>query len=53
VALRKPGAQKAIRLIYMPSLDAYLRKLAAEDNALAQPEPVKPAAPTKNGRKFP
>ena len=27
VAIRKPGAAKAIRLVYVPSLDAYLHKL--------------------------
>jgi hypothetical protein len=30
VAIRKPGAQKAIRLVYLPSLDAYLEGLATD-----------------------
>lgn len=30
VAIRKPGAQKAIRLVFLPSLDAYLESLATE-----------------------
>jgi hypothetical protein len=29
-AIRKPGAQKAIRLVFLPSLDAYLESLATE-----------------------
>jgi hypothetical protein len=27
-AIHKPGAQKAIRLVWMPSLDAYLESIA-------------------------
>jgi hypothetical protein len=52
IALRKPGAQKAIRLIYMPSLNTYLRKLAADDNA-GQPQAVKAPVQAKKRRKFP
>jgi|SRR5271165_4771105 len=32
VALRKPGAIKGIRLVFMPSLLEYLEKVAAEQN---------------------
>jgi hypothetical protein len=32
VAIRKPGAIKGLRLIYMPSLRAYLERLALEQN---------------------
>ena len=39
VALRKPGAIKGIRLVFMPSLLEYLEKLAAEqENAQASSE---------------
>ena len=56
VALRKPNAVKAIRLIYMPSLAAYLRKLAAEGEVESEPSEQalgKPVAATKKHRKFP
>jgi hypothetical protein len=33
VALRKPGAIKGVRLVYLPSLRAYLEKLASEQEA--------------------
>jgi hypothetical protein len=57
IAIRKPGALKAIRLVYMPSLDAYLHRLATEPIP-ASPLPcekAKPAAPKKQParRKFP
>jgi hypothetical protein len=32
VVIKKPGAIKGIRLIYMPSLRAYLERLALEQN---------------------
>jgi hypothetical protein len=56
IAIRKPGAAKAIRLVFVPSLDSYLQKLASEsipDSSTSQAT-AKPAArkqPAK--RKFP
>lgn len=35
IALRKPGATKGVRLIYLPSLDAFLARAAAEQEAAA------------------
>jgi hypothetical protein len=37
-AIRKPGSQKAIRLVYMPSLHQYLRTCIEEP----APKPLKP-----------
>jgi hypothetical protein len=56
VAIRKPGAVKAIRLVYLPSLDAYLHRLATEglaDSTPSLPAKVSPAPPKKQPRKFP
>ena len=33
VVLRKPGAIRGIRLMYLPSLDAYLNQLESEQKA--------------------
>jgi|SRR6516164_9763527 hypothetical protein len=52
-AIRKPGALKAIRLIYMPSLDSYLRSLVSE--SIPEQIPAESAPPKKQParRKFP
>jgi hypothetical protein len=57
IAIRKPGAPKAIRLVPMPSLDSYLHKLASEsipDSSVPNVK-AKTAAPKKQSvrRKFP
>src|SRR5215831_17241322 len=56
IAIRKPGAPKAIRLIYMPSLDSYLQKLATESipDSFLPSEKGKPAVSKKQParRKF-
>jgi hypothetical protein len=57
IAIRKPGAAKAIRLIFVPSVDSYLSKLASEslpDTSLPK-DKSKPEASKKRParRKFP
>jgi hypothetical protein len=56
-AIRKPGAAKAIRLVFIPSLDAYLHKLATESahDSCFPTQKAKAAAPKKQParRKFP
>jgi hypothetical protein len=53
IAIRKPGALKAIRLVYLPSLDGYLHKLATE--SIPEQTSAKPVTPKPQParRKFP
>jgi hypothetical protein len=58
IAIRKPGAAKSIRLVFVPSLDSYLHSLATEsisDSSLSRTEKDKVAASKKRParRKFP
>jgi hypothetical protein len=57
IAIRKPGAAKAIRLVFVPSLDSYLQQLASEPGPDSSPPSAKAkgAAPKKQParRKFP
>jgi hypothetical protein len=53
IAVRKPGAVKAIRLVYLPALDSYLHRLATEGIADSSIPPAKAAPAKKTLRKFP
>jgi hypothetical protein len=53
IAIRKPGAAKALRLVFLPSVDRYLYQLATEPIPEQSPTPGKEEAPTSTVKKPP